>query len=75
MIIFVYSPAFKDLIVLESCDGSPNAAGQHTAAPTAHNILYGRFIRGSPRHMTSLDTDMGQVHLSYSARKRSGGVE
>ncbi|GBP55501.1 hypothetical protein EVAR_40294_1 [Eumeta japonica] len=48
---------------------SVNAAGQHTGVLTACDMVYGRFLKGSPRHRTSLDTDTGWVRLFYSARK------
>ncbi|GBP04591.1 hypothetical protein EVAR_68673_1 [Eumeta japonica] len=53
---------------------SPNAAGQHTGVTTTRDMPYGRFLKGSPRHRMSLDTDTGRVHLSYPARKRPDGM-
>ncbi|GBP66562.1 hypothetical protein EVAR_44423_1 [Eumeta japonica] len=52
---------------------SPDAIGQHTGVLTARDMHYGRFLKGSPRHRMSLNTDTGRVHLFYPARKQPDG--
>ncbi|GBP29049.1 hypothetical protein EVAR_10865_1 [Eumeta japonica] len=47
---------------------------QDRGVPKASDMPYGRFLRGSPGHRMSLDTDTGRVRWSYPAQKRPGGV-
>ncbi|GBP20452.1 hypothetical protein EVAR_14701_1 [Eumeta japonica] len=52
---------------------SPNAAGRHAGVSTARDMLYGRFLKGSPRHRSHWIPTRGGSILPI--RRGSGRVE